>query len=222
MKIGRTLPPAAAPVPWQNLLRSITALLGSPKEDRSFEEELRKVFKIRHCFLLSSGKAALTLTLKGLQKLYPDREEVLIPPYTCYSVPASIKAAGLKIKLCDTAVDSFDFDIVELEKKLLEDAVRQKILCALPTHLYGIPAEVSTMKLLQAYRIPVVDDAAQSMGGQASDGSLLGTTTDAGIYSIGRGKVLSCGEGGIIVTSRDDLCVGHFKLFCHFNVFNKL
>ena len=73
---------------------------------------------MKHCFLVSSGKAALTLILQALKELHPERNEVLIPAFTCYSVPSSIVRAGLKVKLCDISPDTLDFDYNQLEKIL--------------------------------------------------------------------------------------------------------
>jgi len=71
----------------------------------------------------------------------------------------------------------------------------------LSVHLFGIPAD--TRRLLQLCRetsIFVVEDAAQAFGG-VSQGRRLGTIGDVGIFSLGRGKNITCGSGGVIVTS---------------------
>jgi dTDP-4-amino-4,6-dideoxygalactose transaminase len=60
---------------------------------RALEESVRQYFKTRHVFLVSSGKAALTMTLMGLKAASP-RTEVVIPAYTCFSMPAAGSAPG--------------------------------------------------------------------------------------------------------------------------------
>ena len=110
MRIGRTLPPAAAPIGWKSLFSATSAIFSGELEVNRFSDELKEYFDKKHCFLVSSGKAALTLILNALKEQYPERDEVIIPAYTCYSVPSAIIRAGLKVKLCDTVADSFAFD----------------------------------------------------------------------------------------------------------------
>jgi len=142
MRIGRTLPPAAAPIGWKSLFSGVGAVFtGESARDR-FSNELKDYFGKSHCFLVSSGKAALTLILQALKEQYPERDEVLIPAYTCYSVPSAIVCAGLKVKLCDTAADSFDFDFEQLQPLLKS----KKLLCVVPTHLFGLPADVKRLE----------------------------------------------------------------------------
>mgnify|MGYP003337173592 CR=1 FL=1 len=104
--------------------------------------------------------------------------------------------AGLDVVLCDVDPETLDFKFAELEGLLDEN-----VLCVVSTHLFGRPADIRRVKQLCARKgIFVVEDAAQAMGGQVGD-RLLGTIGDVGFYSLGRGKNMTCGTGGIIVTS---------------------
>jgi dTDP-4-amino-4,6-dideoxygalactose transaminase len=173
---------------------------GKSECDR-FTEELKSHFGKRHCFLVSSGKAALTLILQALNDLYPGRDKVLIPAYTCYSVPSAITRAGLKVSLCDLRSGSFDFDFQKL-MPLLSD---ERLLCIIPTHLYGVPADIDGLrKILGATPVALVEDAAQAMG-NTWKGRKLGALGDISFFSLGRGKAFSTVEGAIILTDREDL-----------------
>jgi len=201
LRIGRTLPPAAAPLYFKDILSGIAGLFGGARTVERFEGELKEHYGVRHCFAVSSGKAALVLVLQALNKLTPERDEVLIPAYTCYSVPSAIVRAGLKVRLCDIATGSLDFDFGQLEEQL----DNSRILCVMPTHLFGLPADVERVRNLVNHRgIFVVEDAAQAMGG-VKDGKRLGTMGDVGIFSLGRGKAFSTVEGGIILTDDDSI-----------------
>ena len=204
IRIGRTLPPAAAPIPLNDILHALPSCLSDDTDGFCFEEEIRKEFKQRYCLLVSSGKAALVLILRALQKLYPGRDEVLIPAFTCYSVPAAIKKAGLKVKLCDTGVRSLDLDKKQLRKIIETNKKENKILCVLVTHLFGCPADFYGIKEIVGDRIPIVEDAAQAMGGEIEKNK-MGTLGDIAFFSLGRGKALSTMEGGVIITNRRDL-----------------
>jgi perosamine synthetase len=158
------------------------------------ENELKEYFDVRGLCLVSSGKAALYLILEALKALSP-RRDVVMPAYTCFSVPAAVARAGLRIRLCDVDPETFDFD-----HELLAHTVDSETLCVVATHLFGIPADMDRITRLCADRGAfVVEDAAQAMGGRR-DGKLLGTIADAGFFSLGRGKNITCGSGGIAVT----------------------
>jgi dTDP-4-amino-4,6-dideoxygalactose transaminase len=197
MKIGRTVPPAAAPLRWMDLWHGIIGVFSPDQSLRVLEDGIRREFGVRHVFLVSSGKAALTLSLRALQSLSSGRE-VVIPAYTCFSVPAAIVHAGLQPALCDIDSSTFDFDPVLLEHTLTDDT-----LCVIAHHLFGIPSAVDRIRALcEARHIFVIEDAAQAMGAE-SGGRKLGTLGDVGIFSLGRGKNITCGSGGIIVTNSD-------------------
>ncbi len=126
MRIGRTIPPAASPVYIRDIINGFRGLIRGKEEVERFRNELKDYFDVKHCFLLSSGKAALTIILKALHELHPDREEVLIPAFTCYSVPSAIVRAGLKVKLCDVNPGTLDFNYDQLKKMLSEFTAGKK------------------------------------------------------------------------------------------------
>ncbi len=200
MRIQRVIPPAAAPIPARCLLEGFLALFHGRRVLEKRAEELRQYFGVKHVFLLSSGKAALTVILKALKRLCPDKDEVLIPAYTCFSVPSAIVKAGLKVTLCDIDPTTFDFD-----GRQLDEAIGDRTLCVVPDHLFGIPADMDRIAALcKAKGVFVVEDASQAMGGRYRN-HWLGTLGDVGFYSLGRGKNLTCGSGGIIITNSNNI-----------------
>ena len=200
MRIQRTLPPAAAPIGIGDVVSGFAGMLTGRRRLDRFRRELKDYFGVKHCFLVSSGQAAFTLILLALKELSPGRDEVLIPAFSCYSVPASIVRAGLRIRLCDVRPDRFDFEAAQV--RAIPNA---RILAAVPTHLFGVPADVAGLrKLLPDPGVVIVEDAAQAMG-EASEAGKLGTLGDVGFFSLGRGKAFSCVEGGVILTNRDDI-----------------
>ncbi len=196
MSVARAIPPAAAPVALRDLAHGILGILGKDAQS-DLEEELREYFGARHVLLASSGKAALYLILKGLNDM-TGRRKVIIPAYTCFSVPSAVRFAGLEIVLCDVVPETLDFDYSGLEKLVDDDT-----LCVVSTHLFGIPADTDKAReMCRGAGAFVVEDAAQAMGG-ARDGKKLGTLGDVGFFSLGRGKNITCGSGGIVITSSD-------------------
>ncbi len=240
MHIGRTLPPAATPIGIREIISGVCGIFHGQRELDRFELELKEHFGVEHCFLVSSGKAAFTLILRALKELSPDRDEVLIPAFTCYSVPSSVVRAGLRIRLCDLRSDSLDFDFTQLSAMLSGAPPPQtdarpaggasdspvetrdpadssgnsieRVLAVVPTHLFGYPADVAGLrKLIRNPGIAIVEDAAQAMGETREEGK-LGTLGDVSFFSLGRGKAFSVVEGGVILTNRDDLAeaLNHF------------
>lgn len=202
MKIQRTIPPAAAPIYLRDFLNGIKDFIQGRKEIERFRSELEEYFGVRHCFLLSSGKAALTIILRALKDMHPERDEVLIPAFTCFSVPSAIVRAGLKVELCDIDPDTLYFDYDQLSAMSLQLNRKNKLLAVIPTHLFGIPADVKKVRnIVDDPDICIIEDAAQAMGGEWK-GNKLGTMGDVGIFSLGRGKAFSTIEGGIIVTNQ--------------------
>jgi dTDP-4-amino-4,6-dideoxygalactose transaminase len=186
----RTLSPTAAPISFWDLIRAANSLWGGVKHRARLIQELKVKFSAREVFLVSSGKAALTVILKALAAS-SGRRRVIVPAYTCFSVPSAIVKAGLEVVLCDVEPETLDFNFAELEGLINKD-----VLCVVPTHLFGRPADVDRVKrLCEGKGIVVVEDAAQAMGGQ-SGGRLLGTLGDVAFFSLGRGKNLTCGTGG--------------------------
>jgi len=242
MCIGRTLPPAAAPIYLRDIFSGFSALCHGRQELTRFEAELKDYFAVSHCFLVSSGKAALTVILNALKELHPDKNQVLIPAYTCYSVPSAIVRAGLRIQLCDMDPNTLDFDYTQLSKLLHPpnpqpnelnepkqlkqpkhlDEPNKPFLSIIPAHLFGIPSDIHRLRsLLGDAEVVIVEDAAQAMGGKWKS-KKLGTLGDVSFFSLGRGKALSTVEGGIILTNRDDIAEKISKLLTHVPGYNIL
>jgi dTDP-4-amino-4,6-dideoxygalactose transaminase len=198
MRIKRTIPPTAAPISPTDLLYGFYGI-ANKKLNEKLERELKEYFGATHAFLVSSGKAALFLILSGLKKLTRKRK-VIVPAYTCFSVPSAIRMAGLEIVVCDVRPETLDFDFSQLR-----DLIDDDTMCVISTHLFGVPADVSKVRDLCEHRkIFIIEDAAQAMGAVSGRGK-LGTFGDVAFFSLGRGKNITCGSGGIIITSAEDI-----------------
>ncbi len=208
MKIQRTLPPTAAPLKMTDIVNGLRGLIKPERCRQDLQQELRDYFSVKHVYLLSSGKAALTVILLALKALSPNRRRVVIPAYTCFSVPSAIVKTGLDVALCDMNPARYDYDY-----QYMHDAVDRNTLCVISGNLFGIPSDVS--KIIEICRergAYVVEDAAQAMGCTYNE-RLIGTIADVGFYSLGRGKNITCGAGGIIVTNSDDIAMAIDKIY---------
>lgn len=202
MRIGKCLPPAASPISLTDIISGVSGIFAPKMTIKNLETSIKNHFGVKHCFLLSSGKAAISISLYALSKLYPHRNRVIIPAFNCYSVPSSIVNAGFKVFPCDIKLNSLQFDEKSLMKVIQHS---HDILAIMPVHLFGIPSPISRInKYARSAGIPVIEDSAQAMG-SIFNSKFLGTQSDVGIFSLSRGKAFSTGEGGVIITSRDDI-----------------
>lgn len=141
-----------------------------------------------------SGTAALVVALTALRRLAPERDEVVVPGYTCPLVALAVIHCGLKLRVCDLRAGTLDLDPVPLQR-----LCNAQTLAVLPTHLGGRIADVATA-LNCARRVGAwtIEDAAQALGAQAG-GRSVGTRGDIGFFSLAVGKGLSMFEGGALV-----------------------
>jgi perosamine synthetase len=192
------IPPAAAPINLKDLSGGLAGLWDDASSLARFQQSLKSYFGADFIGLVSSGRAALVLILEALHHLAPARRQVIIPAFTCWTVPAAVVRAGLQPIPCDLAANTFDYDFTKLLALLGADT-----LCVVAHHLYGVPANMDRLhQMLAGSGVFLVDDAAQAMGAKLA-GKWLGTYGDVGLYSLGRGKNFSTVAGGIILTSKD-------------------
>lgn len=197
MRIGRTVPPAAAPLGAADLWQGLVGLATSRRALERLEHEIAQHLRVRHVFLVSSGTAALTLTLRAVASSSM-RTRVVVPGYTCFSVPGAVVHAGLQPAPCDIDAETFDFDHSNLAQTIDDNT-----LCVIAHHLFGVPSDVArTRALCHSRGVLVIEDAAQGLG-VMSRGVPAGTIGDVGIFSFGRGKSVTAGGGGAIVTNSD-------------------
>ena len=198
----RFVPPAGSPLKMTQILDSVRSAIPSNGHATERLQALSGRLEVKHIFGTSSGRAALWLALKSLHRLHPDRDVVAVPAYTCFSVPAAIVRAGLKIYPVEIDRKTLDFDFEQLA------AVPEKrLLSIVPCNLFGFPNDMSAVRnVARAKRAYVIDDAAQALGA-TRDGKLAGTLGDVGIYSLGRGKSLGSVAGGLLVTDSGEIAV---------------
>jgi perosamine synthetase len=195
----RSLPPTGAPLQGEDILSGLRSVWSGDDPIEQFKVEIRRYLGTGHCFLLSSGKAALTVALHALSRVSA-RQEVIIPGFSSFCLPSAVAKAGLRIRLCDVSPETLDFDLDKLNRIITEQT-----LCVIPVHLFGLSSQVDVVRqMAKAHGAYVIEDAAQAAGGRLN-GKKLGTMGDIGIFSLGRGKSVTTVEGGIIVTESPSL-----------------
>jgi perosamine synthetase len=199
MAACRYQPPSGVPITLSDIAAGLVSYW-KEQEVQAFADDICSYFSVKHCFLVSSGRAGLSLLLQALHRLHPEKNEVVLPAYTSFSVPSAVVHAGLQVSL-------YDLDAQTLSPALesLKDALSPRTLCIVVCHLYGYPCDMdAVLALAGAAGVPVIDDAAQAMGA-VYRGKMVGTMGDAGLFSLSRGKNISAVDGGILVTNSEIL-----------------
>jgi len=181
----RLIPPVAAPVRVSQLAASLVH-----RRDASapgFAALLARRSGMPRCTLFGSGRAALTAFLRGCA--LDGHDEVVLPAYTCWSVPASVVRAGLRVRLVDVDPYALGPDPDEVAA-----AIGSRTAAVIAAHLLGPSVDVAAVvRACRSRRpdVPIVEDAAQAWpeGGSVADAVLL---------SFGRGKPLALGSGGAL------------------------
>jgi dTDP-4-amino-4,6-dideoxygalactose transaminase len=158
------------------------------------EERLAEYLEAKHVLALSSGTAALHLSLVALG--VGPGDEVITSPITWPATANVIVHCGAT----PVFVDVRDSDL-NIDPDRVAEAVTERTKAILPVHLAGQPCDLDP---LWALGIPVVEDAAHALE-SAYRGRKLGGLSDATCFSLYATKNLAAGEGGLVATNRDDL-----------------
>jgi len=172
----------------------------------AFELELQTYNKIAHAAALSSGTAALHLALLLLNTQPGDY--VLCQSFTFCGSANAIRYTGAQPIFIDSEAYSWNIDPNALEEAI--KTVRKKnqnypgkIRAIMPVHLYGMPAAMDDIiTLSRKYNIPVVEDAAESLGA-SYNGRKTGTIGDLGAFSFNGNKIITTSGGGALVSNKE-------------------
>jgi dTDP-4-amino-4,6-dideoxygalactose transaminase len=147
----------------------------------------------------ASGSDALLLALMALG--VDSGDEVITPPFTFVATAGSI--ARLKAKPVFVDIDRETYN---LDPTLLEAAITSRTKAIMPVHLFGLPAEMGKInEIARAQRVPVIEDAAQSIGARYRD-QYVGNIGAYGCFSFFPSKNLGgAGDGGMITTNDPEL-----------------
>lgn len=161
------------------------------------EQEFAALMGTKYALAVSSCSAALFLSLKSLG--LPRDARVLIPAFTFAAVPSSVIHADCIPVLCEVG-DNYRININDFKAKL-DSSIDAVII----SHMRGHTSDMDAiMALCDARGIPVIEDAAHSLGTTWA-GRNIGTIGRVGCFSFQSYKLVNAGEGGIMVTDDADL-----------------
>ena len=163
-----------------------------------FEEEMAARVGREFGIAVSSGSAALEVSLAALG--VGEGDEVIMPTLTIISVAAPVVRAGGIPVVIDSDPLTWNMDVNGLSGRFTD---RTKAIVA--AHLYGLPIDLDPLLELAEQRgVPVIEDAAE-MHGQTYRGKPCGSFGDLSVFSFYPNKLITTGEGGMIVTDDAEL-----------------
>ena len=170
---------------------------GGVQESKQVEEKLRNLFGCEYPIFMTSGHAALTSALVAMG--VGPGDEVIVPGYTYIATAMAVVAAG--------AIPV----IVEIDKTLtispkdIKKNISKHTKAIIPVHIQGFPCDMKAiMEIAREHNLLVLEDACQADGGSFG-GKRLGTIGDAGALSFNYFKIVTCGEGGALLTNKREL-----------------
>lgn len=168
------------------------------KNVQEFERLVCSFVKSKYAIAVNSGTAALQAALYALD--IKSGDEVLLPSFTFVATANSVVSVGAKPVFVDIRRDNYTMDPEDLRKK-----ITKKTKAIMPVHLYGNVAYIDEISEIAAQKnIPVIEDAAQSMGSTYKK-KQTGNFAEMGCFSLYAAKVMTSGEGGVVVTSDEKL-----------------
>ena len=161
------------------------------------EREFADLLGAKYALAVSSCSAAIFLSLEALD-LTPGAR-VLIPAFTFAAVPSAVVHARLQPVLVEVG-ENYRIDMADFEAKI-DDGIEAVII----SHMRGHTSDMDAiMALCDARGIPVIEDAAHSLG-TLWHGRKIGTIGKIGCFSFQSYKMINAGEGGILITDDADL-----------------
>jgi len=180
----------------KRLFRYYGPVEGPSKVDQ-LEEQFAAHMGCRYALAVTSGTAALMSGLQGIG-IGPG-DEVIIPAYTWIASAASILAVG-GVPIVAEVDQSLTLDPFDVEVK-----VTPYTKAIMPVHMRGVPCRMEELlNVAQRHGLKVVEDTAQADGGSYK-GRRLGSLGDVGCFSLQFNKILTSGEGGMVITNDENV-----------------
>lgn len=168
-------------------------------KSKELEAAITETFGCKYAQLTSSGTAALTTAMSALGIGYGD--EVITPSFTFVASFEAVLSVGALPVLVD--VD----DTLTLNPEAVRNAITPKTKAIMPVHMCGSMADMDALiSICKEHNLILLEDACQSIGGTYK-GKHLGTIGDAGTFSFDFVKTMTCGEGGVVMTNREDIYI---------------
>ena len=165
---------------------------------KEFEEKFSKYCNAKHGITTNSGTTALHLALISLD--IGGGDEVILPTLTMVATADAVVYTGAKPVFVDSEPKTWNIDVKKIEEK-----INDKTKAIIPVHIYGHPVDMDAiLEIAKKYNLYVIEDAAEAHGAEYK-GKKVGCLGDIGCFSFYANKIITTGEGGMIVTNDDEI-----------------
>jgi dTDP-4-amino-4,6-dideoxygalactose transaminase len=165
---------------------------------KAFEEAFAAHHSAKYGIACTNGTAAIEVVLAALGIGLGD--EVIVPNFTFVATASAVLLHGAMPVLVDLDPHTYCID-----PALAEAAITDRTKAIIAVHLAGYPAEMGALKAIaEKHNLALLEDCAHAHGAEWH-GQKVGTFGQAGTFSFQQGKLITAGEGGIIITSDDEL-----------------
>jgi perosamine synthetase len=163
-----------------------------------FEEMFTDFCEVSNAISTSSGTTALHLALLSLD--IGKGDEVIVPSLTFIATANAVKYTGATPIFVDITPETWTIDPSKMEA-----AITPNTKAIIPVHLYGHPADMDPiLKIAKKYKLFVIEDAAEAHGAKYKD-KIIGSLGDLATFSFYGNKIITTGEGGMIVTNNNKI-----------------
>jgi dTDP-4-amino-4,6-dideoxygalactose transaminase len=174
-----------------------TPYLSIGPQVQSFERKMAEFTGVKHAIAVSNGTAGLHLAV--IAASISEGDEVITTPFSFVSSANCI----LYERATPVFVD-IDPQTLNIDPQLVEAAISPRTKAILPVHAFGQPADMDPiLEIARRHELYVIEDACEAVGAEYK-GRKAGTLGDIGIFAFYPNKQMTTGEGGIILTNRDD------------------
>ncbi len=166
------------------------------KKTEEFEQVIADFLGVKYAVVVTSGTVALYLALLSLEIGFSD--PVIVPDYTMIATPNAVEWAGGKVVLCDVEKDTLCLDLNKVE---IDHHTRALIYVSINGRCGNMN---DVIDFCESNHLHLIEDACQAFGSKWKD-KYLGTFGDLGIFSFSPHKIITTGQGGVVVTDSGSL-----------------
>lgn len=165
---------------------------------KQFEEKMCVRAGRKYGIAVANGTAALEVAVQALGIQAGD--EVIMPTFTIISCAMAVTKLGAIPVFVDSDLLTWNMKTADIEKRITD-----KTKAIMIVHLYGLPVEIDkVLEIAKKYHLKVIEDAAE-MHGQTYKGKSCGSFGDISTFSFYPNKLVTTGEGGMVVTDDEEL-----------------
>ena len=182
------------------VLRSgmLTSGLGAGPNVTEFEKNYAAFAGVKHAIAVNTGTAALHAAI--LAKGIGAGDEVILPAFTFVATAEAVVMAGAIPVFADIDPETYN-----LSPNAIEKAITKKTKAIMPVDLYGLPADITSIREVSSkHNIVIIEDCAQSHGATYQS-KPAGFFADVACWSLYAAKNIGTGEGGVVTTNNDEL-----------------